>query len=117
MAAIKNDVERELQELESIRKLNYEKMKEINALRDNLDSGTSARQAQQIPISTLQGQNIRLLTYVTIFFLPLTFVTSVFGMTNGDLQSSFIHFGIATIVTCISTYVFIVINTTSGIQG
>ena len=71
-------------------------MKAINALRDSLDSGTSARQAQQIPISTLQGQSIRLLIYVTIFFLPLTFVTSVFGMTNMDPQSSFIHFGIAT---------------------
>ena len=117
MTAIKNDVERELQELESIRKLNYEKMKEINALRDNLDSGTSARQAQQIPISTLQGQNIRLLTYLTILFLPLTFVTCVFGMTNLDSQNSFIHFGIATIVICTPTYVFIVINTTSGIQG
>ena len=103
MAAIKNGVERELQELESIMKLNYEKMKDINALRDNLDSGMSARPAQRIPISTLQGQNIRLLTYVTILFLPLTFVTSIFGMTNMDPQSSFIHFVIATIIICIPT--------------
>ena len=38
----------------------------------------STKQAQ---VTVQQGRNIRLLTLVSIFFLPLTFVTSVFGMT------------------------------------
>ena len=36
---------------------------------------------KQASVTVEQGRNIRLLTLVSIFFLPLTFVTSVFGMT------------------------------------
>jgi hypothetical protein len=34
----------------------------------------------QAEITVQQGHNIKLLTLVNLFFLPLTFVTSVFGM-------------------------------------
>lgn len=69
--------------LREIDRLNDEKMKEIKGLRDNLFSGTSVlesrKSVQQQAITVQQGHNIKLLTLVTIFFLPLTFVTSVFG--------------------------------------
>lgn len=63
----------------------YEKRRtEIRNLRDQLFSGTSVMEArksvQQAEITVQQGHNIKLLTLVNLFFLPLTFVTSVFGM-------------------------------------
>ncbi|KAL8849157.1 MAG: hypothetical protein Q9221_005834 [Calogaya cf. arnoldii] len=119
MRKLRQDVEDELQGLEKIAVLNSEKMKEIKGLRDNLFSGTSVlesrRSVDQAMITVQQGHNIKLLTLVTIFFLPLTFVTSVFGMTNMDPEEGFTNFGIVTAVICVPTYFLIgSLNTTSG---
>ena len=121
MKNLRADIEAELEGLEKIQSLNMEKMKEIKGLRDNLFSGTSVlesrRSVDQAIITVQQGHNIKLLTLVTIFFLPLTFVTSVFGMTNMDPDDSFRPFGIVTAVICLPTYMLIgSLNTTSGIQ-
>ena len=65
---------------------NNQRRTEIRNLRDQLFSGTSVlesrRSVEMTEITVQQGHNIKLLTLVSIFFLPLTFVTSVFGMTN-----------------------------------
>ncbi|KAL8768565.1 MAG: hypothetical protein Q9209_005250 [Squamulea sp. 1 TL-2023] len=119
MKKIREDIEGELRGLEHIAAMNSEKMKEIKGLRDNLFSGTSVlesrRSVDQAMITVQQGHNIKLLTLVTIFFLPLTFVTSVFGMTNMDPDEGFLHFGIVTAVVCVPTYFLIgSLNTTSG---
>ncbi|KAL8803639.1 MAG: hypothetical protein Q9182_003054 [Xanthomendoza sp. 2 TL-2023] len=119
MRNLRADIEGELQGLENIAAMNSEKMKEIKGLRDNLFSGTSVlesrRSVDQAMITVQQGHNIKLLTLVTIFFLPLTFVTSVFGMTNMDPDEGFLHFGIVTAVVCVPTYFLIgSLNTTSG---
>ena len=119
MALIRKDIEKELKGLEEIDRLNDEKMKEIKGLRDNLFSGTSVlesrRSVQQQAITVEQGRNIKILTLVTIFFLPLTFVTSVFGMTNMDPNDNFIRFGVVTLAICLPTYMLIgSLNTTSG---
>lgn len=121
MKLIRQDIERELRGLEEIDALNDEKMKEIKGLRDNLFSGTSVlesrRSVQQQAITVVQGNNIKILTLVTIFFLPLTFVTSVFGMTNMDPQEGFVRFGIVTIVICLPTYMLIgSLNTDKGFE-
>lgn len=121
MAILRKDIEHEIHQLEKIDKLNSEKMKEIKGLRDNLFSGTSVlesrKSVQQATITVEQGHNIKLLTLVTIFFLPMTFVTSVFGMTNMPQNDSFKSFGIVFAVTCIPTYFLIgSLNTTSGLQ-
>ncbi|CAL8584361.1 hypothetical protein XPA_009963 [Xanthoria parietina] len=119
MRKLREDIESELHGLENIAAMNSEKMKEIKGLRDNLFSGTSVlesrRSVDQAMITVQQGHNIKLLTLVTIFFLPLTFVTSVFGMTNMDPDEGFLHFGIVTTVICVPTYFLIgSLNTTSG---
>ena len=119
MESIRKDIERELRGLEEIDRLNDEKMKEIKGLRDNLFSGTSVlesrRSVQQQAITVIQGNNIKILTLVTIFFLPLTFVTSVFGMTNMDPNDNFVRFGIVTLAVCLPTYILIAsLNTQSG---
>lgn len=119
MRKLRDDIESELQGLENIAAMNSDKMKEIKGLRDNLFSGTSVlesrRSVDQAMITVQQGHNIKLLTLVTIFFLPLTFVTSVFGMTNMNPDKGFLHFGIVTTVICVPTYFLIgSLNTTSG---
>ncbi|KAI4120362.1 MAG: hypothetical protein LQ338_007071 [Usnochroma carphineum] len=121
MKYLRADIENELRGLEEIANMNTEKMKEIKGLRDNLFSGTSVLESRKsvdaANITVQQGHNIKLLTLVTIFFLPLTFVTSVFGMTNMDPNQSFHPFGIVTAVICIPTYMLIgSLNTTSGVE-
>ncbi|KAI4141586.1 MAG: hypothetical protein L6R39_005275, partial [Caloplaca ligustica] len=121
MKSLRADIETELHGLEEIAVLNTEKMKEIKGLRENLFSGTSVLESRksvdQAMITVQQGHNIKLLTLVTIFFLPLTFVTSVFGMTNMNPRDSFRPFGIVTAVICVPTYMLIgSLNTTSGVQ-
>lgn len=120
MAAIREDIELEIEGLEDVEERNQDKMKEVKTLRENLFSGTSVlesrRSVQQQAITFQQGHNIKLLTLVTIFFLPLTFVTSVFSMTNIKYDS-FVPFGITTLVICLPTYMLIgSLNTTSGLQ-
>lgn len=102
--AIKKDIEKSLGQWEKLERLNQDKMREIDGLRDNISSGTSAYQQA---VAVMQGNNIKLLTLFTIFSLPLSFVTSVFGMTNMVSTSSFTHFGIVTVSICIPIYAFI----------
>lgn len=121
MKVLRADIENELHGLEEIANMNTEKMKEIKNLRDNLFSGTSvleSRKSVEVSMITVQqGHNIKLLTLVTIFFLPLTFVTSVFGMTNMPQDGGFHAFGVVTAVICLPTYMLIgSLNTTSGIH-
>ncbi|KAG7008900.1 hypothetical protein G7Y79_00004g014840 [Physcia stellaris] len=121
MKHLRQDIEHELEQLGQIEQLNLQKMKEIRDLRDNLFSGTSVlesrRSVMQATITVQQGHNIKLLTLVTIFFLPLTFVTSIFGMTNMPPTDSFHAFGIVTAIICLPTYMLIgSLNTTSGLK-
>lgn len=86
-------------------------MQDIEALRENLFSGTcvmeSRRSVEQTRITIEQNRSIMLLTLVTIFFLPLTFVTSIFGMTNMNPAESFQHFAWVVLAVCIPTYLLI----------
>lgn len=121
MATFRNDIEKEIKGFEEIDRLNDEKMKEIKALRENLFSGTSVMESReavrQQGITVVQGHNIKVLTLVTIFFLPLTFVTSVFGMTNMPPNDNFVRFGIITLVICLPTYMLIgSLGSESGFQ-
>ena len=79
MANLRREFEFEIKQLERVLELNTREQKDIKSLRDQLFSGTSVlesrKSVEQTAITVMQGQNIKLLTLVSIFFLPLTFVT------------------------------------------
>ena len=112
LSHLRKQFEKEIKQLHNVLELNEREQKDIKSLRDQLFSGTSVLESReavnQARISVMQGFNIRLLTLVSIFFLPLTFVTSVFGMTNMPPNDSFKPFGIVTATICVPTYFFLV---------
>jgi hypothetical protein len=112
LSNLRKQFEKEIDQLEHVLELNEREQKDIKSLRDQLFSGTSVLESReavsQARITVMQGYNIRLLTLVSIFFLPLTFVTSVFGMTNMPPNGSFKPFGIVTAAICVPTYFFLV---------
>lgn len=84
MASLKKKFEIEINNLRTRMSDNHKRRIEIRGLREELFTGTSIQESRKsvenTEITIQQGHNIKLLTLVSIFFLPLTFVTSVFGM-------------------------------------
>lgn len=70
MALLRGDIEREIQRLEEIERTNERKIQAIQGLRDNLFSGTSVMESRRsvtmAETAILQGNDIRVLTLVTI---------------------------------------------------
>ncbi|KAF1837151.1 hypothetical protein BDW02DRAFT_595826 [Decorospora gaudefroyi] len=98
--------EREMKELRTMQAENNERRHEIERLQEQLFSGTSIQESRKsvelADVTVHQGYNIKLLTIVNLFFMPLTFVTSVFGMTNmPEYPAGFLPFGIVLAATCI----------------
>ncbi|KAK5163341.1 uncharacterized protein LTR77_010714 [Saxophila tyrrhenica] len=89
---------------------NNDRRREIQDLREDLFTGTSIQESRKSVNATettvQQGHNIKLLTMVSIFFLPLTFVTSVFGMTDID-DPDYRDFTIVTCTVCVPFFVLI----------
>jgi len=73
MASLRKQFEVTIKELKEVLALNIKEQKDIKSLRDQLFSGTSVKESRE---ALRQNDNIKLLTLVTIFFLPLTFVSS-----------------------------------------
>ena len=67
--------------LERVLGENDTKRKEIRSLREQLYAGTSVLESRKsvdmAAVTILQGHNIKLLTLVNIFFMPMTFVTVI----------------------------------------
>ncbi|KAF2677383.1 hypothetical protein K458DRAFT_447032 [Lentithecium fluviatile CBS 122367] len=98
--------EREMKELRILQRENNQRRHEIESSQDHLFSGTSIQDSRKSvelsDITVQQGRNIKLLTIVNLFFMPLTFVTSVFGKTNMPAEPApFWHFGITTVAICV----------------
>ena len=71
MASLRKQFETTIRDLQEVLALNVKEQKDIKSLRDQLFSGTSVKESRE---AIKQNANIKLLTLVTIFFLPLTFV-------------------------------------------
>jgi hypothetical protein len=121
MASLRKDFAVEIKRLKTLISENDVMRKEIRDLRDNLFSGTSVlesrKSVEMAEITVNQGINIRLLTLVNIFFLPLTFVTSVFGMTNMSTEPRFWPFGVVLASVCIPCFLLVgSMNTNAGMR-
>ena len=86
MATVRHDLEKAVLELDVMHKKNERTRNEIFSLREQLFSGSSVRESRR---AIEQGDNIKILTGVSMLFLPLTFVTVGFfplGCVLGDVQ-------------------------------
>lgn len=72
MGVLKLELDREVNNLEKVREKNTKTQGEIALLRDQLFSGSSVKESRR---AIEQGDNIKILTVVSMLFLPLTFVT------------------------------------------
>ncbi|KAF7189429.1 hypothetical protein HII31_09274 [Pseudocercospora fuligena] len=121
MAGLRKKFEIEMNNFRVLMKENHERRVEIRGLREELFTGTSIQESRSsvknTEITIQQGHNIKLLTLVSMCFLPLTFVTSVFGMTNMSTEHHFWEFGIVTGTVCVPFFILIgSLNTTKGMQ-
>lgn len=109
-------------QMKAFRKLingNEERRTEIRGLREELYVGTSVKESRKSVEATettiQQGHNIKLLTLVSIFFLPSQFVTSVFGMMNMPQTPSYWTFGVVLAAVCVPFFILIgSLNTNRG---
>lgn len=72
MALLRRELEKVVNDLDDVRKMNERTRKEIENLREQLFSGSSIKESRRAIDS---GDNIRTLTMISMIFLPLTFVT------------------------------------------
>ncbi|KAE9377870.1 hypothetical protein N431DRAFT_399020 [Stipitochalara longipes BDJ] len=99
-----------IQKLEIIRKGFVKKKEEAKALRDGLFSASAVMESRA---STQLGENIKILTYVSIFFLPITVCTSFWSMSDSLFSLS--SLAIVTPLVALATYA-IVLNLDRIIQ-
>ena len=121
MKTYRHSFEKELRALRILIEENNARRNEIKSLRDQLYSGTSVQESRKSvelsEITTLQGHNIKLLTLVNMLFLPMMFVTSVFGMTNMPTAQHYWAFGITLATVCVPFFLLIgSLNSTSGMR-
>lgn len=75
MSFLRRDLDKAVRDLGDVQKRNERTRKEIENLRDQLFSGSSIKESRR---AVEQGDNIRILTMISMIFLPLTFVTVSF---------------------------------------
>ncbi|GKT55688.1 LOW QUALITY PROTEIN: GTPase-activator protein for Ras-like GTPase containing protein [Colletotrichum tofieldiae] len=98
MAPLRSDLERACRDLETVHAKNAATRKEIENLRDQLFSGSSIKESRR---AIEQGDNIKVLTLGSMVFLPLTFVTSVFGMTEFTIPAQDWRFPVTMVCVCV----------------
>lgn len=72
MGVLRRELDKVVSDLGDVQKRNERTRKEIENLRDQLFSGSSIKESRR---AIDQGDNIRILTMISMIFLPLTFVT------------------------------------------
>jgi hypothetical protein len=102
-----SEIQQQMEKLQDLFKTNNAKQEEIKSLRDGLFNASTVLEART---TVLQGRNIQLLTYISILFLPASFVASIFGM-DSVLPSgtSLRDFAIMFSVICGFTYIVILL--------
>lgn len=84
MAVLRRELDKVVSDLGEVLKRNERTRKEIENLRDQLFSGSSIKESRR---AIDQGDNIRILTMISMLFLPLTFVTvSLFILSSTQME-------------------------------
>ncbi|KLU84750.1 hypothetical protein MAPG_03786 [Magnaporthiopsis poae ATCC 64411] len=114
MAALREELKRTMHELWAVHHRNEVLRKEIKSLREQLFSGSSVKESRR---AIEQGDNIKILTSVSMIFLPLTFVTSVFGITEFNISPDDWRFATTMVCVCVPFFVLIVVlQTQAGME-
>ncbi|KAL6870524.1 hypothetical protein J3F83DRAFT_760987 [Trichoderma novae-zelandiae] len=98
MAVLRRELDKVVSDLGEVLKRNERTRKEIENLRDQLFSGSSIKESRR---AIDQGDNIRILTMISMLFLPLTFVTSVFGITEFTIPVTDWRFPLTMVLVCV----------------
>ncbi|KAF9873510.1 GTPase-activator protein for ras-like GTPase containing protein [Colletotrichum karsti] len=112
MALLRLDLERACRDLEAVHRKNAQTRKEIENLRDQLFSGSSIKESRR---AIEQGDNIEVLTLGSMVFLPLTFVISVFGITEFTISPQDWRFAVTMVCVCVPFIIaLILLQTRAG---
>ncbi|OAA82079.1 Mg2+ transporter protein, CorA-like/Zinc transport protein ZntB [Akanthomyces lecanii RCEF 1005] len=111
MAALRTELEKAVSDISAIIKRNERTRKEIENLRDQLFSGSSIKESRR---AIDQGDNIQILTMISMIFLPLTFVTSVFGITEFTISPTDWRFAVTMVLVCVPFMGLVVLLQTNG---
>ncbi|KAI9776734.1 MAG: hypothetical protein M1839_009378 [Geoglossum umbratile] len=113
VVALLRDVERQIEQLGEMVRTNNTRQEEIRALRDGLFNASAVLEART---TVAQGQNIRILTIVSMIFLPIGFCTSVFGMQILPKSTNLATLAVVLVAICIPTY-GVILGLASGKMG
>lgn len=102
--------ERQYRVLQNQRESFRQKLTSTKALRDALFNASAVIESRA---STRLGENVKLLTFVSIFFLPLAFTTSLWSVNDQFSMTALIY---VVIIVALVTY-FIMFNINSLAQG
>lgn len=106
MEGPRHELETAIRDLSDVYDKNERTRTEIRSLREQLFSGSSVKESRR---AIEQGDNIKILTAVSMIFLPLTFVTSVFGITTFVIGADDWQFPVTMVSVCIPFFLLITI--------
>ena len=95
-------IEKEFERLREVRRRFKEHLDRINLLRDGLFNASAVIESRA---STRLGENVKLLTFVSIFFLPLGFCMSLWSISFNTLSK--MPFIYVTIIIATMTYILV----------
>lgn len=111
---LRHELETAVALLHQVHAKNEATRQEIKSLRDQLFSGSSVKESRR---AIEQGDNIKVLTSLSMIFYPLTFVTSVWSMTGFPLDVDDWQFPVTMICACVPFLVFIfLVQTPTGME-
>ncbi|KAK3384966.1 hypothetical protein B0H63DRAFT_472038 [Podospora didyma] len=115
MEVLHQELEATLGELQETYEKNEKTRTEIRSLRDQLFNGSSVKESRR---AIEQGDNIKILTGLSMLFLPLTFVTGVFGITQLEIRADDWRFPVTMVSVCIPFFLLIfVLQTRAGLNA
>ncbi|KAI3402059.1 hypothetical protein diail_4033 [Diaporthe ilicicola] len=115
LGTLRHELEHVIEDLKQVFKANELVRQEIVSLREQLFSGSSVKESRR---AIEQGDNIKILTGVSMLFLPLTFVTSVFGITKFTISADDWRFPVTMVGVCVPFFLLIfILQTRAGMRA